>query len=386
LAIIHFHYQKGGQPLKVLVLTRGRHATCRGDQPLRFNIQGDIPAEEQIVFVPPHGYWAVTFSAVVVKRDALDVVFPPLPAAGPLGWWHEFHGIRDPSIPRGGGVRIGIIDEALAPHKPGSCIAHIINDGGAAWGSGKAKRALNPLCDHAEVVCALLGSRAKTSAGYAGAAPDAEIFFAAAGANKSATLDPMRLVACVDYLSEERQCDIISVSAGDSPEPMPALEVAVENAADRGTVCMFAAGNSRTAKYPARYPNCLAVAALGMRGHAPAGTHIALLDTNEAEPIDGSGVYLWLHSARGPEIEFCAPGVGVIWSHAGMAATASFGTSFSCPILAGVAAILLSQDRGFLEAGRDRTRYNRALAVLRAASKPFGPSRQTLWKYGMLYI
>jgi Subtilase family len=179
---------------------------------------------------------------------------------------------------------------------------------------------------------------------------------------------------------------LISISAGDWPDPVPDLETEVELAADRGTLCFFAAGNRRSVLYPARYPACLAVAALGQAGNAPAGTTVEYMDLHVSEWL-AHPLYLWGLSARGAEVEFCAPGVGVIWNDCGMAARASVGSSYACPIAVGVAGRILSGDVTFMNVPRDRRRYTHGVQVLASSCRATGSSNErNYWKYGRLHV
>jgi len=349
-----------------------------------------LKSSNGLVLAPTQGFWAERLAASKLKTDRIRVRFSALPQTGPLGWWHEFHGIRDRTPPRGAGVTIGVIDEALGKQPANSSISNVENLGDIAWNRGATNatsRGWSPITEHGEAVCALLAARVAGASGFAGVAPDAAVVFVAAGADNTPALSRSRLIAGIDYLSKVRKCDLISVSAGDSPAPLADLETAVDDAANSGTLCFFAAGNGRKVRYPAVYPICLAVAALGRSGIAPAESYISYVDQFSSEAIEGANVYLWSMSARGAEVDFCAPGVGVIWSRFGLPAAACFGTSFACPIAVGVAAMILGADPKFLNADRDRQRYERGLDSLRKACVPVG-SIPTLpyWSHGRLHV
>jgi hypothetical protein len=336
-----------------------------------------------VTCAPPDGYWDVAIDTRHMP-NALSVVFKRIALAHGTSWWHSLHGLAGAKGPNK--LRIGIIDEALEPQRITSCIRHITNLGGAAWGVPKSPRALTPRTDHGQAVCSLLSSRATSATGFPGAAPHDEIFFAAAGREKESVLEMDRVVACIDTLVDQYQCDILSISAGDCDKPLVALEIQVEEAADKGTLCFFAAGNERKTLYPAKYPLCLAVAALGKYGSAPSDTLIALNNHVLAEPLNGD-FFLWKKSARGPEIEFCAPGIGVVWNRDGRAARGVSGTSYACPIAAGVAARILGNDPKFVGMVRSRARYDYGIKVLASSCQPFGVANEgNLWKHGLLWV
>lgn len=321
------------------------------------------------VAVEELGFW----SALVVdlSRD-VDVTLQPLPSAGPLGWWHDFHGIQAQLGPtRGSGVRVGIVDEALPPHEPASCISHVTNLFDQAWGSAPGQRAKSPLVEHGKATTSLIGSRCATAAGYEGMAPGAEILFSAAGSDHGPAMAVPRVANSIDYLVLDHKCDLVSVSAGDSAQPVDAIRNAVERAWENGALCFFAAGNKGGPPlYPARYDRCLAVAALGKTGFAPASSAESLQDFQASVSV-GSGFYLWGDSANGPGVDFVAAGSNVIWSDSGRAARAVFGTSFACPIAVGLAAVILGQSQAqYASMPRDAKRSARMLDILISHSHP----------------
>lgn len=337
-----------------------------------------------LLFVPPDGFWDMVAESTGSPAGPCQVEFPRLPQSGPLGWWHGVHGVSGAAQSGTGAIRVGVVDEGLSFQNQKSCIAHINNVASEAWSPQDYQRALNPLTKHGHAICSILGSRVNGSVGYRGIVSDADIWFAAAGEETTPTLVLPRVLASIRLLVEKYACDVISISAGDWRDPIPDLETEVELAADKGTLCFFAAGNQGKARYPAKYPACLAVAALGQVGNAPAGSTVEYLDQHSSEFIRRP-LYLWDKSARGPEVEFCAPGVGIIWNNCGIAARASFGSSYACPIAAGVAARILSRDARFMNAPRDRQRYDYGLQVLAFSCKAVGSrSEQSYWKYGRL--
>jgi subtilisin len=384
MARITFQLSGGVTPIHVLIFVQGQQP-----QQVTGGSDWDAPptlSGYYVTFVTTEGYWDMALPvAAVTSPGRLLLEFPALPSNGPVGWWHQAHRVGVPGVARGAGMRIGIIDEALASQDAKSCIAHVINDGAIAWGGAGQPRAFTPMTEHGETVCALIASRAHTPKGFAGVAPDAQVYFAAAGSDTTERLVVQRIESSIAHLSETRECHIISVSSGDLKDRSPALEAAVDVAAQFGTLCFFAAGNQGTPLYPASYSTCLAVAALGEVGHAPAGSTIALLDNVQNQPLPVGPYYVWMNSAVGPEIEFCAPGMGVIWSRNHCAAAAVFGTSFACPLTAATAALILQNDAPFWSMKANRTRYDYALGLLKAASDPLGRAG-SYWKHGLLQL
>lgn len=376
-----FKLEGGGLPPEVMVVdSPNPPRVVSGTQSLKL----DNMPRRMLLFVPPDGFWDMVVESTGSAAGSCQIEFPRLPQSGPLGWWHRVHGLSGAARFGAGAIRIGVVDEGLSTQRENSCIGHVNNIGSEAWSPQNHQRALNPLTQHGHAICSILSSRVNGSGGYRGIVSDADIWFAAAGEETTPTLGLPRVLASIRLLVEKYACDVISISAGDWLDPIPDLETEVELAADRGTLCFLAAGNQGEVRYPAKYPVCLAVAALGQAGNAPTGSTVEYLDQHSSEFIRRP-LYLWDKSARGPAVEFCAPGVGVIWNNCGAAARASFGTSYACPIAAGVAARILAGDARFMHAPRDRQRYDYGLQVLAASCKAFGSrSEQSYWKYGRL--
>jgi hypothetical protein len=166
------------------------------------------------------------------------------------------------------------------------------------------------------------------------------------GVAPEATLLPLRAVNSVVQVldsdvarsvhhAREAGCDIVSMSLGG--KGFRGLQRAIAQAVDAGVIVLAAAGNYvRLVTAPARYPECIAVAA-----------------------TDPAGVP-WRHSSRGRRVDISAPGAGVYGAAWKLdadpmveGATVKAGTSYAVAHVAGVAALWLAHH------GRDalRQRY-----------------------------
>lgn len=313
-------------------------------------------------------YWPMTFDR---PRRAIRGIIPRLPL-GPYGWWHNVHGVSACAGRRGESVKIGVIDEALPRQSPDSPLAHIENLGAAAWDCTTDRPFRSLGSEHGIAVCSVLGARRNNPHGFEGVAPDATIYFCAAGADDSERLNPTRLANSIAVLSEEYQCDIVTFSAGDVEEELPELQAAVEDATDNGTLCFTAAGNRGAAPlYPARYPECLAVGAIGKLGFAAPGS----ADARDAQAavITAGELFFWNSSARGPGVDFLGGGVSVIFTDPAGGAFPVTGTSAAAPTVAGVAAAILSKDKYFQSLRKDKKRVEYALGKLNSMSSNVFP-------------
>ena len=360
-------------PFHLTILQRGGGRPTHASVPERVIPIPDQSLPLRFLRVVPdqRGYWS--FGALDVERD-VDVQLSRLPS-GPHGWWHHLHKATQHGLDRGRGIRVGIVDEALAVQSKTSCISHVENAGLLPATGRQSLRAFRPEVDHGHAVTSLLASRCISSTGYQGMAPGAEVIFASAAADDSKRLRSGRVSRAIHHLVYDRECDIISISAGESRHSIPEIEAALMDAWDRGSLCFLASGNTAEGEilYPARYPDALSVAALGMRGFAPRLTAERVLDDESSRHEVLSGFYQWYNSTVIGQADFIAAGSNVIWSLDHQAAGALNGTSFACPIAAGVAAAILAQDGTYATLPRTAARAQYARNLLARRSLPAAP-------------
>jgi subtilisin len=153
----------------------------------------------------------------------------------------------------------------------------------------------------------------------------------------------------------DRDCDLINLSLGQTTEPIAMIRE-IRRARALGCLCVAAAGNSAQApvEYPARSTYVQAVSACG---HTAGWPPTSILDLEAADDPGAQGaVYFANFSNVGPEIDFIAPGSGIISHVSGADRGVMSGTSMASPAVAGAIARLLSADRALLEAERDQQR------------------------------
>ena len=149
------------------------------------------------------------------------------------------------------------------------------------------------------------------------------------------------------YWATDHGADVINMSFS-LAETSPALRKAIQYAEARGVVMVAAAGNQgdRARVFPAAFPEVLGVAA-------------------QSNAADGS---LALFSNFGPSVaEIAAPGSALITTFPGGLYAASWGTSFSAPLVSGSAALLLERPTASGQTSREIEQELKSGAASRSA-------------------
>ncbi len=131
-----------------------------------------------------------------------------------------------------------------------------------------------------------------------------------------------------------QQVDIINLSIGGGKSYVPAAQTALKQAADAGILVVCATGNSFVGPtegidYPAAYENALAVTSV---------------------TVDGKRVSISDFSRYGAGTDISAPGVEIYSCNASGQYQTLSGTSMSCAIVSGIAALLMSENPDFTPA------------------------------------
>jgi len=205
----------------------------------------------------------------------------------------------------GAGVIVGILDSGIQAHPQFDdvYIVHIDLAGGGVAGPGAAHGT-----SVASIIC-----------GSQGIAPDAELFVVRVlddeGLGNSYHV-AQGIVQAVDL-----GVKIINMSLGVYQDTV-LLREAVKYAHDRGVLMVAAAGNDgyNRMPYPAAYPEVLAVTA-----------------------VDATGQYA-LFPNQSKDIDFAAPGVGVLTAKEDFGTTLFSGTSAAAPFVSGTLASLMTGD------------------------------------------
>ena len=250
--------------------------------------------------------------------------------------WHVVDAAEARGLASAAAVRICVVDsgiDAAHPDLAGAVVAQrdfVDRDADASDDAG-----------HGTHVAGIAAARSANGVGIAGVS-DAALLSAkvldAAGAGTEFHL-ALALQWCV-----EQGARVVSMSLG-TPERSPAIERAVRVATQNGVLLVAAAGNTGrdgAPRYPAAYPEVLAVA--------------ALMPDGKPAPF----------STSGPQVDLAAPGYAIVSTLPQGNYRGFNGTSMAAPFVSGAAALMLG-------ARPDLTASDVA-AILRATAWDLGPA------------
>lgn len=220
---------------------------------------------------------------------------------------------------KGKGIYVAVLDTGIWPHNDlsGNLLGGISFVPGESWQDGNG---------HGTHVAGTIAA-AMNGFGVVGVAPSAYLY-AIKVLNNGGSGQWSWLMSGLYWMRSQYGCtfDVANMSLGGSEAPS-ALEAYINYAA-QNTLLVAAAGNhncqaaSKPVMYPAKFAKCLAVSAL---------------------QSDNS---IACFSARGPEVELCAPGVNVLSTLPGNSYGTLSGTSMAAPHVSGAAALCRGTHRG----------------------------------------
>jgi len=266
------------------------------------------------------------------------------------------------------GVTVGILDTGVGPHRDlvvgdrqpeGCCTVTGMPQGLFLDGSRSG---------HGTHVAGVIGGTGALTSLAPGVKLRAYRVFADtdSGATNYAILKAMMQAA-------RDQCDIINLSIGGGPAD-PCVAEAIQDARNHGMLVIVAAGNEGkpVVSFPAAHENAIAVAAFGRRGTFPAHSSAAAAIRPEPTSTRDADAFVAAFSNTGKRINVIAPGVGIVSTLPHDRYGALSGTSMAAPVVAGVAACLLSRDRALFAQPRDRARSDALQGKLLASCVKLG--------------
>jgi len=320
---------------------------------------------------PTGGFWPM-----LVRGSALGapIECPALPADGPLGWWHAALGLEaaDPALGRG--IRIGVVDTGAGPH---ACLKHIESVGAFLGGNALPPGFAADVGEHGSHVCGTIGARPAEMGHYAGIAPGCELLVARVFATPDSGASNADIANAIDALSQRHGADIINLSLG-AVTPSQVVQLAIQEAADCGTLCICAVGNNGGAVlYPAAFPEVIAVAALGLLGWGPPGSLSAGRLPSGGTLFGQRNIYAANFTSHGASVDCAAPGVGILATVPNRYGAvplygAMDGSSMASPVICGALAALLSRDSAYRALPRDARRTETARRMLMEALRTVG--------------
>ena len=322
-------------------------------------------AIDQLYVYPKVGYWSYWKQKVTLKTgDKLPIqpvkldyqdaksFFYPAPADGE---------------PNGTGLTVGVIDTGAGPH-PDLTIA-----GGACTVTGDDPTDFADVDEHGSHVSGIIAAQGTPPTGVRGVAPGATLRAYRVFGRNSQGASNFAIIKAIEQAVADG-CDILNMSLGGGPVDT-ATQEAITFAYQNGTICFVATGNDgrQPVSFPASFSLSLAVSAMGRKGTFPANTTDA---PNVAAPYGTDKKnFIAAFSNVGPNVDFTAPGVGIVSTVPGGYSPLS-GTSMACPAAAGMAARLLSGHADLLAMPRTAARADAMIQRLAQYVRPmgFGPT------------
>lgn len=323
-----------------------------------------------LIVIPAGGFWPMVVRG---PKRTMTVTTPPLPKAATFkGWWHRQMGVQRYNAELGNNIRVGVIDTGIGPHM---YLEHV-HDVGAFIDGGFDPQGGADVDSHGTHVSGSIGARPEDSKYYGGIAPgvslhSARVFPKGMGANQG------DIANAIDELSKEVGVDLINMSLG-AAKGSDIEQDAIQDALERGTLCICAAGNSNgPVEFPAAFSETIAVSAIGLLGWGAVGSipSTRLPQTNER--FGDNNLYHANFSCFGPQISAAGPGVGIISTvpeRFGLSApyASMGGTSMASPLVCGALAAILSKSDEYIAMPRNNSRALMAKFLLRQNAKSIG--------------
>lgn len=326
----------------------------------------DLPTSAEpaaLIAAPYANYWEML---EYDPRHGRIVTCPPLPLAGPAGWWHTALNARGDLDAAGKGLRVGVVDTGCGPHP---FLSHVTDVG--TFLNGEHLTGANTGVDgfvHGTHVCGILAARPTPGAGFGGIARGVEVFSARAFDDHHVA-NQGDIANAIEWLVMECQVELINLSLT-SEIQSEVVQDAILLAREQGALCLCAVGNSGDAvKFPAALEAAVGVGAVGRQGWGVEGSMAAARVPKEPHKHGADGFYLANFSCSGSGLDVVGPGVGIISTvpaRFGLAAPSAVmgGTSMACPAVVGALAAILATRPEILEMERSPARADAVRSAL----------------------
>ncbi len=351
----------------------GEQAAADAQGVVRFKTIGNRVIDQFFVY-PKAGYWSLWRKNLTLTNNDIFSIQPiKLSAQGAKEFFYPPI-VNDPLT--GQGLKVGVIDTGTGPHPD------LVLAGGACTVTGEDPTDFTDVDEHGTHVSGIIGARGNAPTGVRGVAPGVALYAYRVFGKGVAGASNFAIIKAIERAVADG-CDIINMSLGGGPAD-DATEDAISFAHANGTLCFVATGNDgrQPVSFPASFSLSLAVSAMGRKKTFPASTTDA---PNTMAPFGTDKKnFVAAFSNVGPDVDFTAPGVGIVSSVPGGYAPMS-GTSMACPMAAGVAARLLAAETALLAMPRNALRAEAMVRFLATKVKPlgFGPTFEGI---GMLFV
>ena len=341
---------------------------------VNLTLYGELLETVTDLFVKPRsGHWGVWRRRPELQVGAVNTVtLEPLSSPAELDWGGQAMRFdRLPAQCRGAGIRIALIDSGVAvSHRQLAKIDHGMDVRG-----GDGRLWSRDVTGHGTTCAGIIGAMPDAahdanhdaSHGIRGYAPESELHVCALPPDARCS----DLVAALDYCLETG-IDLVCLGFG-CERGSPIVEQRIAVAKQQGIGIIAAAGNvAGPVQFPACSPHVIAAGAIGQIGNCPEDSPQAFQAAAGA-PAAG-GLFVPSFSCRGPELDLCAPGVGVVACQSPDGYAACDGTSLAAAHVTALAALILAHHNDFRGtfAGRDFRRVERLFQILKDTAQPIG--------------
>jgi type VII secretion-associated serine protease mycosin len=263
---------------------------------------------------------AVAQTQISYRRHALSIPNDPMWATAQSSYLSPIRVDRAWDVTQGSGIVVAVVDTGVDLNHPDLA-------GRLVHGTDIVNAGSNPQDDvgHGTMVAGIIVADRNNGRGIAGVAPLAKVMPVKV-LGKNGVGNDGDIATGITWATDHG-ASVINLSLG-GPLDDPALRAAVAYAISHNVVVVAAAGNdgAETVEYPAAYPGVIAVSATGHTGA------------------------LTSFSSWGSRIDIAAPGLDITSTALGTTYDVESGTSFSSPIVAGVAALVRARFPAFTAA------------------------------------